>query len=129
MHGYVGVSLVSFFLSKYGDDDHMSKFLEHVHHLLIMMKGRGVGVGSDCPHISMTMSEAHANFTRMIQMLKTHGTFGEYFPDRPVEIIKSGTRMIEIIDKTLSPWLYFSSADVEGVCGKNFRDFLKRSLP
>jgi len=124
--GYVGIPLISFYLGAQGSDP-LTEFACHITHALSVVGKGKVGIGSDCNHLNMTMEQAQAHFDKMVAMLKTGGTFGEYFPDRPPELIKHGGNMFKVIEHTLSTGntLMFDS----GILGRNFKDFLSRSLP
>lgn len=137
LDGYVGINLVTFLLCHEHKSESVHSYLYafvcHLHHASRVM-GPGperVGVGSDCPHIDQTMGDAKGNFARMQKMLQTKGRFGEYFPDRPLEIIEHGGRMLSALKKGMlkSEPLFFLKHGDEYMCGKNFRAFLKRSLP
>ncbi len=124
--GYVGIFLTSFFLCEEGYDS----LFEAVHHLIRTMKVMGadkVGVGSNCPHVNMSTKEADENFRRM-RMIGTGGRLGEYFPDRAPAIIELGSEMFPVIRQALlAQGLTTIAAD--SLCGDNFRNFLRRSLP
>lgn len=122
--GYIGIPAISFFLTAEGNDS-LEAFTNHVQHALRIAKR--VGIGSDCPHVDMTMTEAKEEFGRMQAMLKTNGSFGEYFPDRPQQIIEHGSRMFEIFDGTLRDEM--DGEDVENILVHNFVDFLSKALP
>lgn len=124
--GYVGIPVLSFLLAQEGDDPY-SAIVQHVVHAIKMCGVDNVGIGSDSIHLDMSMDEARACFDRMTQMLSVNGTFGEYFPDRPPELIKHGASMFNLLEKSLSR--KFSPLAVEGFLGLNFMDFLIRSLP
>lgn len=135
LDGYAGINLITFLLCsehKSGSmHDYLHAFTCHLHHALRIMGRARVGIGSDCPHIDQTIEGAGENFVRMQKMLKTKCRFGEYFPDRPLEVIGNGSRMMAVLRKELrgleSP--LFSKHDKDRMCGKNFREFLERSLP
>lgn len=122
LDGYVGILAITFFIAKQGDN-YLEAFAQHVAHAIdVCDASKFVGIGSDCNHLDMTMTEARAHFDRMMQMLGTKGTFGEYFPDRPPELIENGSQMFDCLDAALTQF-------PDGVLGENFRKFLKRSLP
>jgi microsomal dipeptidase-like Zn-dependent dipeptidase len=118
--GYVGITAVTFFLGGQ-DSSYLENVARHVAYAIRVCGGYKVGIGSDSPHIDMTMAEAEKHFGVMTKMLKTKGKFGEYFPDRPPELIEHGSRMFEVFGEVLT--------QSPEVLGGNFRDFLKRSLP
>ena len=125
--GYIGIPLITFYLGRQGCS-YMGNFVKHVKHAITMTGLNTIGVGSDCPHINMTVLEARKHFGTMTQILKTGGLFGEYFPDRPLELITTGSRMFEILERK------FRSEELgglvsEGLLGGNFRAYLERSLP
>ena len=123
---YVGIPAINFYLGPKGGD-YFAAFARHVEYA-IKVAGKGkVGIGSDCPHVSMTMEDAEANFKRMQEMLKTGGSFGEYFPDRPPELIRHGASMFKVIAH--SPEMKLALASDPGVLGANFRNFLALLLP
>lgn len=124
--GYLGIPLITFFLGR-RDGDYLDRFSRHITHALSVMGKGKVGIGSDCPHINMTMEQAEKQFSDMTKMPKTGGSFREYFPDRPPELIKHGSNLFKILEHTLSTKnLHLFDP---GILGQNFRDFLKRSLP
>ena len=136
--GYIGILLISFYLGrewagkKRGDP--LRNFLKHVVHAVTAVGSEAIGIGSDCPHIDQTPTKAEQQFIRMTRMLKTSGTFGEYFPDRPVEIIRQGNTMFDILHARLTAATPFgaegfSERVVDNLCGGNFRSYLERSLP
>lgn len=125
--GYIGIPAISFFLTKHPAAV-MRAFVDHVSHAFTVCKRRTVvGIGSDCPHVDMTMEEARTMFDYMLKMLKTDGTLGEYFPDRPQQIIEHGSRMFEILKQEVAG--IYSTQVTDGIVGHNLRSFLKRSLP
>lgn len=124
--GYVGIPLVTFFLTTQGSD-YLGAFVLHLVRTARFVGGDAVGVGSDCIHCDMSMRDAEQNFARMKKMLKTGGSFGEFFPDRPPELIEHGSQTFEILKKYLSRHL--EPNEVAGVCGENFRSYLQRALP
>lgn len=123
--GYIGISLVTFFLTERKNDSrkddphyYLNWFIIHIRHAMYVVDDRAkIGLGSDCPHVDQTIEDAKTNYLRMIQMLKTNGKFGEYFPDRPPEIIEHGAKMVSTLKKN------------GYTCGRSFSEFLKRSLP
>ncbi|MDD2657335.1 MAG: membrane dipeptidase [Candidatus Pacebacteria bacterium] len=124
--GYLGIPLITFFLGR-KDTNYLEEFSRHVTHALsVMGKGR-VGIGSDCLHFDMTMEQAEKHFGDMTKMLKSDGTFGEFFPDRPPELIKHGNNMFKILEHALLSTN--ARAFDPGILGQNFKDFLSRSLP
>ena len=119
--GYIGVPTVTFLLTREGGH-YLESFVRHIVHITgICGHDRGVGIGSDCNHLDMTMEEARAHFQNMTRMLKTGGSFGEYFPDRPPELIVNGSNLFDVLEETLA---HFSS----GILGKNFEHFLQLAL-
>lgn len=135
MDGYVGINLVTFLLcSEHKSESahsYLHAFVCHFHHAIRVMGPARVGVGSDSPYVDQTMEDAKRNFTRMQKMLQTKGRFGEYFPDRPLEIIADGSKMLAVLGKETrkSEPPLFSKHDEDRLCGKNFREFLGRALP
>lgn len=124
--GHVGLPLISFYLGKAGSNP-LTEYTRHLSHAL-SVTGRGrVGIGSDCNHLNMTMEQAREHFDRMVAILKTGGTFGEYFPDRPPELIEHGSAMFRIIEYKLRTGNTLVLD--EGILGQNFYNFLLRSLP
>ncbi|MFA5996844.1 MAG: membrane dipeptidase [Candidatus Paceibacterota bacterium] len=121
LRGYVGIPAITFFLTK-KDGGYMSAFEQHIAHAVNTCPDDTVGIGSDCPHIGMKMEEAREHFSRMQDMLKTNGSFGEYFPDRPHGVIESGNMMFELFNTVLEKF-------PGGVLGANFMNYLRRSLP
>ena len=128
-NGYLGVYAITFYLTWKGD-----AYLEAMaHHILraLVVGNRSptfIGIGSDCPHIGMTMEQAQANFDRMVEMLKTNGAFGEYFPDRPPEVITGGAKMFDVLEHGLYASIR-NDALMRGIMGENFKAFIERSLP
>lgn len=132
MDGYIGINLISFLLCERGRGIHyLSFFLSHVRHAISFVDGyTKIGIGSDCPHIDQTMEDAEKNYLRLKQMLKTDGKFGEYFPDRPPEIILHGNKMMKTIKESAGEgWHSYHREMEECLYGKSFRRFLERSLP
>lgn len=127
LDGYVGIPAITFFLG-HKDSDYMENVVHHVVSAAVMMRRENVGIGSDCNHLDMTMEEARAHYENMTKnIVKSGGEFGEYFPDRPPELILHGSRMFEILEQKLLEM--FAGKTVRGFCGQNFRAFLDRSLP
>lgn len=132
LKGYIGLLCITFFIAHKGDD-YFAAFARHVEHAMLMSGSSGayVGVGSDCNHMDMTMSEASEHYAHMTKMLTTAGTLGEYFPDRPPELILDGSKMFQVIHEALgglksAPFLPHVLHTLLGV---NFKRFLNRSLP
>ena len=125
---HLGVPGISFYIGPKGSNpmENCARHLEYAINATGKEKHK-VGIGSDCPHVSMTMEQAEAEFTRMREMLKTGGTFGEYFPDRPPELIQHGDAMFPVIEH--SPWMEPVLKLDPGVLGLNFKNFLAHSLP
>ncbi len=123
---YAGMPGISFYLGTKNNNP-LERMARHAECAISVMGKGKVGIGSDCPHISMTMEEAGANFKRMQEMLKTGGSFGEFFPDRPPELIKHGANMFKVIEH--SPHMELVLKSDPGVLGANFRNFLDLSLP
>jgi len=121
LQGYVGIPAITFFLTR-KDGGYLRAFEEHVAHAVNTCPNDIVGIGSDCPHVSMTMEEAREHFSRMQAMLSTNGSFGEYFPDRPPGVIERGSMMFELFNTVLEKF-------PGGVLGANFMNYLRRSLP
>lgn len=119
--GYIGITAVTFFLGRQ-DSSYLENVARHVAYAVKTCGNNKVGIGSDSPHIDMTMEEAEKHFGVMTKMLKTSGRFGEYFPDRSPKLIEHGSQMFETFHKVLGPF-------AESVLGRNFKSFLKRSLP
>lgn len=120
--GYVGIPAITFFLAPQGSS-YLEEFATHVAHA-IEVCGKGVvGIGSDCPHCSMSMDAAEVHFRRLTQMLKTKGAFGEYFPDRPPEIIRDGAQMFSIFERVLQQ-VGLPDECIADVMGGNFVHFL-----
>ena len=125
--GYVGILLTSFFLCEEGFDP-LAEFVDHVRHAIRLIGAERVGVGSDIPHVGMSMETAREQYDRMVKTLGTGGRLGEYFPDRPVEMIAGGDKTFPIIGNALR-YAGFESDAAAGVLGGNFINFLRRSLP
>lgn len=126
---YIGIPAVSFLLTE-KEVDGLEAFVYHVQHAMSITAAgtsTGVGIGSDCPHVDMTMDEAKMEFGRMQSMLKTNGSFGEYFPDRPQQVIEHGSTMFDTFGKALET--VFDGQYVEVIEGAAFRLFLDDSLP
>lgn len=119
--GYVGIPAITFLIAKEGDD-YLETFAWHIAHAINVCDNKTIGVGSDCNHLDMTMEAARGHFETMTKMLKTGGTFREYFPDRPLELILNGSRMFEFFDHAITQF-------PDRVLGENFKEFLNRSLP
>lgn len=126
LDGYAGIPLITFFLGM-RDCDYLDQYGRHLTHALSIMGKGKVGIGSDCNHINMSMVQAEVHFNNMVKMLRTGGTLGEYFPDRPPELIEHGNNMFKILEHKLETGnaLLFDP----GILGLNFREFLQRSLP
>jgi len=123
---YLGIFGVTFYTGPQGGD-YLAAFTRHVEYA-IQAVGKGkVGIGSDCPHVSMTMEEALEQYERVAEMLGTNGKFGEYFPDRPPEFIKHGASLFKVIEHRLAAEGVLQADP--GVLGQNFKEFLSRSLP
>jgi microsomal dipeptidase-like Zn-dependent dipeptidase len=134
--GYIGIPAINFFLKERGDrsrylevSEYLNALVNHVMHAMsVSATFASVGIGSDCPHIDMSMREAEIQFGNMQQMLKSNGSFGEYFPDRDPGLIEHGGRLFEILESEL-----FDHSGLHGITagilGDNFKSFLKRSLP
>ncbi len=121
LSGYVGIPAITFLIAKKGDA-YLEAFARHIAHATrVCGDSEIIGIGSDCNHLDMSMEDAHLHFKNMLRMLKTNGTFGEYFPDRPVEVIMHGSCMFDYFDTVLK-W------PANGVLGKNFENFLARAL-
>lgn len=121
LQGYVGIPAITFFLTR-KDGGYMRAFEGHIAHAVNACPNEIVGIGSDCPHVGMKMEEAREHFSRMQDMLKTNGGFGEYFPDRPPGVIERGAMMFELFNTVLEKF-------PGGVLGANFMNYLRRSLP
>lgn len=121
LQGYVGIPAITFFLTR-KDGGYMRAFEQHIAHAVNACSNEIVGIGSDCPHVGMKMEEAREHFSRMQDMLKTNGSFGEYFPDRPPGVIERGAMMFELFNTVLEKF-------PGGVLGANFMNYLRRSLP
>lgn len=125
--GYVGILLTSFFLCEEGFDP-LAEFVDHVRHAIRLIGAERVGVGSDIPHVGMSMETAREQYDLMVKTLGTGGRFGEYFPDRPVEMIAGGDKTFPIIGNALR-YAGFDPDAAASVLGGNFINFLRRSLP
>ncbi len=120
-NGYIGIPAITFLIAKKGDS-YLAAFARHVAHAIrVCGDSEFIGVGSDCNHLNMTIEDARMHFKNMLRMLKTNGTFREYFPDRPPEVILDGSHMFDYFDEALK-W----SSD--GVLGEHFKNFLARAL-
>lgn len=120
--GYVGIPAITFFIGAQGED-YFEAFAEHVKHAIeVCGDTHHVGIGSDCNHLDMSMEAARFHYEKMTQMLKTEGKFGEYFPDRPPELIQHGSHMFEVFQHMLARKV------PDAVLGENFKNFLKHAL-
>lgn len=129
LDGYIGIPTISFFLvPKEELPLFYQKFGEHVEHALHICDDDRVGIGSDGIHADMSMEAAEANFKRLTGALQTDGQFGEYHPDREPELIENGSSMFECLEHALHQG-GFADDHVDGVCGDNFVEYLKRTLP
>jgi microsomal dipeptidase-like Zn-dependent dipeptidase len=131
--GYIGILLINFYLGKQYTDG-LKNFLRHVTRTITTVGSEAVGIGSDCPHIGQTMVQAKQQYINMTRTLETGGTFGEYFPDRPIPIIKNGRTVFDILYEKLTSVTPFgaegfSERVVDNLCGGNFKSYLERSLP
>ncbi len=125
--GYIGVPAITFMMCEEGKD-YLTEYVRHADYLESICGEHAIGVGSDCNHIDMTMEAARGHFENMIQnIVKPQGALGEYFPDRPPELIERGSIMLYILQTAFIDGGY-DSLRLQNVCGLNFRDFLKRSL-
>jgi len=106
---------------------YLNAFARHARRAVDMAGNKSVGIGSDGIHGDMTLATTRRHYGKMTKMLKTGGSFGKYFPDRPPILIKSGSWMFEILEEKLHE--SFSTTNVAGLCGQNFTDYLHRSLP
>ncbi len=121
LSGYIGIPAVTFLIAKKGDS-YLEAFVRHVAHAVrVCGDSEIIGIGSDCHHLDMSIEDARLHFRRMLRMLETNGTFGEYFPDRPAEIILDGSHMFDYFDKALK-------RHSDGVLGEHFKNFLARAL-
>ena len=138
MGGYIGILLISFYLGrewvgkKKGDP--LKNFLRHVTHAVTTVGSEAIGIGSDCPHIDQTLIQAEQQYNKMTRTLKTGGTFGEYFPDRPEEVTEHGSVMFDVLYEKLTAAKPFgaegfSERVVDNLCGGNLKSFFARSLP
>ena len=120
LDGYVGIPLVTFLLGKEGGD-YFDEFARHVAMATNIMGTKKVGIGSDCTYVDMTIEQAKEQYDAMTKKMQTRGSFGEYFPDRPESLIERGSQLFEVLKGylNLDP----------GVCGRNFQEYLHRSLP
>ncbi len=129
LDGYVGIPLITFFLcSERNVLNSRKEFIRHVTDAVVKVGVDHVGIGSDCIHRSMTMEQAKENFARMARMLQGDGTFGEYFPDRPEEIITEGSHFFTVVEKWLQE-AFHDKGKVRKICGGNFLAYLKKVLP
>lgn len=126
LQGYIGIFTVNFYLGKRGGR-YLNAFARHARRAVDMAGNKSVGIGSDGIHGDMTLATTRRHYGKMTKMLKTGGSFGKYFPDRPPILIKSGSWMFEILEEKLHE--SFSTTNVAGLCGQNFTDYLHRSLP
>lgn len=121
LDGYIGIPAITFLIAKKGSA-YLGAFARHIAHAIrVCGDSEIIGVGSDCNHLDMSMEDARLHFKNMLRMLKTNGTFGEYFPDRPPEIIMDGSHMFDYFDEALK-------RPANGLLGKNFENFLARAL-
>jgi microsomal dipeptidase-like Zn-dependent dipeptidase len=125
LEGYVGIPALTFIIAK-RNEPYLDAVVRHLKYSI--GKGCRTSIGSDCNHIDMTMEAAAIHFATMTKMLETEGTFGEYFPDRPPELIENGSRMFEMLEKKLLE-AKMPVSTVENILGQNFRSFLARALP
>ncbi len=126
LDGYCGIPLITFFLGR-KDSVPFIEFSRHVTHALSVMGKGKVGIGSDCNHLDMTMEQAKEHYVSMTRMLKTDGSFGEYFPDRPQDLIEHGSTMFPVIKSKLQKGNTLVLDP--NILGQNFKEFLSRSLP
>lgn len=127
LSGYIGIPAISFFLCEEGKDS-VDAMVRHIAHAIDVCNEDTVGVGSDCPWTNTTLSVAKQDFERMRKMLKTNGKLGEYFPDRPEQLIRDGSDLMGFIYHALDVSC-LDSQFVEEVCEENFIEYLKRALP
>ena len=119
LRGYVGIPALLFMSGGKG----LEALAAHVKHVMRVTNNKNcVGIGSDCPHIDMTMEGAKKQYDEMVALLKGSVLEGVSFPDRPREIIEHGSRMFECFEKALERL-------PDCVLGENFQDFLSHSLP
>ena len=121
LEGYIGVFLTSFFLCR-EDLDPFASFVNHLYRAMRTIGLDNVGVGSNCPHLNMSMEAAQEYFERM------NGHTGGYFPDRPPALIELGSEMLPLIRQCLLAQ-GLPTLTTDCLCGENFQNFLKRSLP
>lgn len=125
LDGYVGIPLISFFLGP-KEKHALTEFVLHVTYMQHLLGAGRVGIGSDAPHLDMTVETAQEQYKYLTGVLGTTGTFGEYFPDRPLEIIRRGSALFQIVKNALPEE---GLRRDPGLLGGNFRAFLQRSLP
>lgn len=130
LDGYVGIPLITFFLSsKELAREFPIELLAHLASASSYAGALNVGIGSDCFHGDMRIEESKAEFERMKEMLKSDGKFGEYWPDRPSELITGGSRLFEAVEKMLKKSGAIKQDDVDALLGGNFARYLERALP
>ncbi len=128
LDGYIGIPLITFLLHDAGSCcASLLKFMRHVEHAVHEMGPGKVGIGSDCPHVNMTLTAAKKNFERMLELVGNDEALGAYFPDRSVEAIHRGSALFELLERELRTTLNSSVAN--DILGRSFRHFLERSLP
>ncbi len=115
LDGYIGVPAMNFMLGE-------TTMRMHINHIISWCDENCVGIGSDCPHVDITMEQAREQYDRMVAMLKGNIPQGVSFPDRAPRLIEHGGSLFKQLRKTM--------ADVpDAVFGQNFKNFLIRSLP
>lgn len=125
LKGYIGIPATTYLIAE-KDDLYLERFVSHVEHAIDVCGDSTIGIGSNCNHIDMSKEDARIHFWNMSE-LKGNEDFGEYFPDRPPELIDQGSRMFGIFEERLLK--KYSLPIVRNLCGLNFRRFIFRSLP
>lgn len=128
LNGYVGLSMRSYHVCTRSQlPSYSREFMYHVAHALVWGGAENIGIGSDCIHRNMTMLEAKSLYDATAGILKTRGQFGEYFPDRPEQIIEEGAKLLPLMHELIRSTLSVETAD--SICGNNFVNYLGRALP